>query len=151
MRGTAPAGTVEDMGASPAVAVANAAVADAAVLDAAVLDPAVDDLALLDALDAAEQVWSPDLLAYLLGAGLDAPLPGWSAETAVHDPATRARLHCVLEVQRLFDLSSVARAWARDLHPALGFRSPASVIRTGDEDERRAVLELAERDSLKPR
>ncbi|MEV0568407.1 hypothetical protein [Dactylosporangium sp. NPDC050588] len=108
----------------------------------------VDDLALLDT---AEQVWGPDLLAYLLGAGLTAPLPGWSAEAALHDPATRRRLHCVLEVQRLFDLGSVARAWARDLHPALGFRSPASVIRTGDDDERRAVLELAERDSLKPR
>jgi hypothetical protein len=128
MRADVLTGTVDIMGASPAD---------------------VDDLALLDT---AEQVWGPDLLAYLLGAGLDAPLAGWSAETAVHDdPATRARLHCVLEVQRLFDLGSVARAWARDLNPALGFRSPASVIRAGDEAERRAVLELAERDSLKPR
>jgi hypothetical protein len=137
MRGAAPGGTVEDMGASPATA-----------------DAAVDDLTLpeaLDALDAAEQVWSPDLLAYLLGAGLDAPLAGWSADAAIQDPATRTRLRCVLEVQRLFDLGSVARAWVRDLHPALGFRSPASVIRTGDQDERRMVLELAERDSLKPR
>lgn len=122
------AGTVEAMGASPA---------------------AVDDD--LELLDAAEQVWGPDLLAYLLGAGLHAPLAGWSAERAVLDPATRARLQCVLDVQRLFDLGSVARAWARDLHPALGFRSPASVIRSGDAEERRAVLELAERDSLKPR
>ncbi|WP_327003764.1 hypothetical protein OHA72_53335 [Dactylosporangium sp. NBC_01737] len=114
----------------------------------------VDDLTLsgaLDALDAAEQVWGPDLLAYLLGAGLDAPLAGWSADAAIQDPATRTRLRLVLEVQRLFDLGSVARAWVRDLHPALGFRSPASVIRTGDPDEHRMVLELAERDSLKPR
>ena len=134
MRSTAPTGTVEDMGASPAAA--------------DIGDVTVEDLALLDA---AEQVWGPDLLAYLLGAGQDAPLPGWSADVAVRDPGTRIRLQCVLEVQRLFDLGSVARAWARDLHPALGYRSPASVIRTGDEDERRAVLELAERDSLKPR
>jgi hypothetical protein len=132
MRGTAPEGTVEVMGASPATAA----------------DSAVEDLALLDA---AEQVWGPDLLAYLLGAGLHAPLAGWSAETALRDPQTRLRLLEVLEVQRLFDLGSVARAWVRDLHPALGFRSPASVIRTGGQDERRAVLELAERDSLKPR
>lgn len=135
MRGTAPAGTVEGMGASPAAT-------------------DVDDLTLsgaLDALDAAEQVWGPDLLAYLLGAGLDAPLAGWSADAAIQDPATRTRLRLVLEVQRLFDLGSVARAWVRDLHPALGFRSPASVIRTGDPDEHRMVLELAERDSLKPR
>lgn len=137
MRAAAPAGTVEDMGASPAVA------------DPVADDAALDDLALLDT---AEQVWGPDLLAYLLGAGLDAPLAGWSAEVALRDdPAARIRLLCVLEVQRLFDLGSVARAWARDLHPALGFRSPASVIRTGDEHERRTVLELAERDSLKPR
>lgn len=136
MRAAAPAGTVKDMGASPAVA------------DPVADDAALDDLVLLDT---AEQVWGPDLLAYLLGAGLDAPLAGWSAETALQDPAVRTRLHCVLEVQRLFDLGSVARAWARDLHPALGFRSPASVIRTGDEHERRTVLELAERDSLKPR
>ncbi|MEV4513660.1 hypothetical protein AB0K00_32410 [Dactylosporangium sp. NPDC049525] len=125
------------MGASPAVAVDDLTLPDA--MDA------------MDALDAAEQVWGPDLLAYLLGAGLDAPLAGWSADVAVQDPGTRTRLHCVLAVQRLFDLGSVARAWARDLHPALGFRSPASVIRTGDPDERRMVLELAERDSLKPR
>ncbi|MFC4037169.1 hypothetical protein ACFO1B_01925 [Dactylosporangium siamense] len=123
------------MGASPATAEAD-------------LEPAVDDLVLLDT---AEQVWGPDLLAYLLGAGLDAPLAGWSAEVALRDPGVRTRLDCALEVQRLFDLGSVARAWARDLHPALGFRSPASVIRTGEEDERRMVLELAERDSLKPR
>ena len=131
MRRTAAEGTVEVMGASPATD-----------------DAVVEDLELLDA---AEQVWGPDLLAYLLGAGLDAPLAGWSADAAIQDPATRTRLRLVLEVQRLFDLGSVARAWARDLHPALGFRSPASVIRTGDEDERRMVLELAERDSLKPR
>jgi hypothetical protein len=140
MRRAAPEGTVEAMGASPATA-------DAAVDDRVPLD-VVEALA---ALDAAEHVWSPDLLAYLLGAGLDAPLAGWSAEIALQDPGTRARLRCVLDVQRLFDLGSVARAWARDLHPALGFRSPASVIRTGDEEERRTVLELAERDSLKPR
>ena len=131
MRRTAGEGTVEVMGASPATA-----------------DAAVEDLALLDA---AEQVWGPDLLAYLLGAGLHAPLAGWSADVAVQDPETRIRLLCVLEVQRLFDLGSVARAWARDLHPALGYRSPASVIRTGGPHERRMVLELAERDSLKPR
>jgi hypothetical protein len=100
-------------------------------------------------LELAEQVWGIDLLAYLLGAGVDEPLADWRVESAIDEPGTAARLRTVVAVQRCFEDAGTARAWARNIHPGLGFQSPATIIRTGTDAELLAVQELADRESQK--
>jgi hypothetical protein len=111
---------------------------------------AVDEVADLRSLvDECLWVCGPNLLAYLLGAGVDSRLADWRLETALSDPRALARLRTIHELLRLFGDPRVARGWLRNLNPDLDYRSPARLVRLGTEDDLNRVTDLAERQADK--
>ncbi len=96
------------------------------------------------AVDECVSAWGSDLLAYLLGAGLDGPLAEWRLDAAVDEPSGNTRLWAAFELARLFSGTAAARAWVRQHRVQLSGLRPADVIRKGNEEDIRHVLELAE-------
>src|SRR5262245_36401923 len=101
-------------------------------------------------LDECVEGWGMELLAYLLGAGAEAPLAQWRLARALDDQRTRVRLLALHDLLELFGDARVARAWVRGIRPELeassqrngrqsdarrqlGARSPAALIRGGED------------------
>jgi hypothetical protein len=83
-----------------------------------------------------------DLLAYLLGAGTEAPLASWRLGGDTAD-VSRDRLRVCYHVLQTFKEPRRAKAWMRRAASQLGGRSYAWAIRTGDRD----LLALVEREA----
>jgi hypothetical protein len=98
---------------------------------------------------ACRAAWGDDLLAFLLGAGLNGPLAGWRPDARSLDQRALDRLRVSFDLQRLFPDTGRARAWIRNRNPELGNASPARLIRRGSSEGMTAVLELAEREARK--
>jgi hypothetical protein len=105
---------------------------------------ALEESTAVSAADQSRSDWGPELFAYLLGAGADGPLAEWQLDSALEQPDTRARLHAIHDLARLFAKPSSGRAWVRTRNAELGAR-PADVIRGGTEDDLQRIRELAER------
>jgi hypothetical protein len=83
-----------------------------------------------------------DLLAYLLGAGVEAPLASWRLNGEATD-VPWDRLRVCYHVLQAFKEPRQAKAWVRQASSQLGGRSYAWAVRTGDS----ALLALVEREA----
>jgi hypothetical protein len=83
------------------------------------------------ALEKCALAYGRDLLAYLLGAGMDQPLARWRLEAATTEGAWE-RLRVCHHVLQTFEQPRLARAWLRRASPRFGGHTPAWAVRTGD-------------------
>ncbi len=83
-----------------------------------------------------------DLLAYLLGAGAEAPLASWRLNGEATD-VPWDRLRVCYHVLQTFKEPRQAKAWMRHASSQLGGRSYAWAVRTGDS----VLLALVEREA----
>lgn len=108
----------------------------ATVVDAEPTEPAAQ------VLEECALAYGRDLLAYLLGAGTDAPLADWRLNGHTAD-VSGDRLRVAYRVLRAFKEPRRAKAWMRQASSQLGGRSYAWAIRSGEPD----LLALVEREA----
>jgi hypothetical protein len=108
----------------------------ATVVDAEPAEPAAQ------VLEECALAYGRDLLAYLLGAGTDAPLANWRLNGHTAD-VSGDRLRVAYHVLQAFKEPRRAKAWMRQASSQLGGRSHAWAIRSGEPD----LLALVEREA----
>jgi hypothetical protein len=84
-------------------------------------------------LEECASAYGRDLLAYLLGAGAEAPLSSWRLDEKAAE-AGWSRLRLCYRVLQVFKEPRRARAWMRTTSPRFGGQTPAWAIRSGDPD-----------------
>jgi hypothetical protein len=110
----------------------------ATVVDAEPAEPAAQ------VLEECALAYGRDLLAYLLGAGAEAPLANWRLNGHTMD-VSGDRLRVAYQVLQAFKEPRRAKAWMRQASSQLGGRSYAWAIRSGEPD----LLALVEREAAR--